>query len=71
MNHGLAFDQVAKYFMCLKYRSMPASDFTVNSKEWERFPDDIKHILKTAVRELESGHGARAFPPRNGNMRPL
>lgn len=51
MNHRLGFDQAAKYFIYPEYRSMPASDFTVNTKEWERLPDDIKEILKTAVRE--------------------
>jgi TRAP-type mannitol/chloroaromatic compound transport system substrate-binding protein len=51
MNHRLGFDQVAKYFIYPEYRSMPASDFTVNTKEWAKLPDDIKQILKTAVRE--------------------
>jgi len=51
MNHRMGFDQVAKYFIYPEYRSMPAGDFTVNKKEWEKLPDDIKQILKTAVRE--------------------
>jgi TRAP-type mannitol/chloroaromatic compound transport system substrate-binding protein len=51
MNHRLGFDQVAKYFIYPEYRSMPASDFTVNTKEWEKLPPDIQQILKTAVRE--------------------
>jgi TRAP-type mannitol/chloroaromatic compound transport system substrate-binding protein len=37
---------------------MPANDFTVNRKEWERLPDDIKQILKNPVRELYRGSTA-------------
>ena len=50
MNHRMGFDQVAKYFVHPEYRSLPISDFTVNTKEWNRLPDDIKAIVETAVR---------------------
>jgi TRAP-type mannitol/chloroaromatic compound transport system substrate-binding protein len=51
MNHRLGFDQVAKYFIYPEYRSMPASDFTVNTKQWKKLPPDIQEILKAAIRE--------------------
>ena len=50
MNHRMGFDQVAGYFVYPEYRSLPISDFTVNTKEWNRLPDDIKAIVETAVR---------------------
>ena len=50
MNHRMGFDQVAKYFIYPEYRSLPISDFTVNTKEWNKLPDDIKAIVETAVR---------------------
>lgn len=50
MNHRMGFDQVAKYFVYPEYRSLPISDFTVNTKEWNKLPDDIKAIVETAVR---------------------
>jgi TRAP-type mannitol/chloroaromatic compound transport system substrate-binding protein len=54
----LGFDQLARYFIYPEYRSMPASAFTVNRKEWERLPDDIKQMLKNPVRELYRGSPA-------------
>jgi len=50
MNHRMGFDQVAKYFVYPEYRSMPISDFTVNTKEWNRLPGDINAIVQAAVR---------------------
>ena len=51
MNKRMGFFQVAKYFNFPGFHSMPVGDFTVNMKEWNKLPDDIKQILKTAVRE--------------------
>ena len=50
MNMRLGFDQVCKYFIYPEYRSMPMSDFSVNTREWNKLPDDIKAIVQTAVR---------------------
>lgn len=50
MNYRMGFDQVAKYFVYPEYRSLPISDFTVNTGEWNRLPDDIKAIVEAAVR---------------------
>jgi len=51
MNQRMGFFQVAKYFNYPGFHSMPVGDFTVNIKEWNKLPDDIKQILKTACRE--------------------
>ena len=51
MNQRLGFFQVAKYFNFPGFHSMPVGDFTVNQKEWNKLPDDIKQILKSAVRQ--------------------
>jgi TRAP-type mannitol/chloroaromatic compound transport system substrate-binding protein len=51
MNQRMGFWQVAKYTNYPGFHSMPLGDFTVNIKEWDKLPDDIKHILKTACRE--------------------
>jgi len=51
MNQRMGFYQVAKYTNSPGFHSMPLGDFTVNIKEWNKLPDDIKHILKTACRE--------------------
>lgn len=51
MNRRMGFYQVAKYFIYPGFRSMPVGDFTVNIKEWNKLPADIKQILRTAVRE--------------------
>jgi TRAP-type mannitol/chloroaromatic compound transport system substrate-binding protein len=52
VNHRMGFSRVAKYYIYPEYRSMPISDFTINKKEWEKLPADIKQILKSMVREL-------------------
>jgi TRAP-type mannitol/chloroaromatic compound transport system substrate-binding protein len=52
VNHRLGFSRVAKYYIWPGFRSMPVSDFTVNKKEWEKLPEDIKQILTSLVREL-------------------
>jgi len=51
MNQRMGFWQVAKYTNYPGFHSMPLGDFTVNMKEWNKLPDDIKQILKTACRE--------------------
>jgi TRAP-type mannitol/chloroaromatic compound transport system substrate-binding protein len=51
MNQRLGFFEVAKYYNYPGFHSMPIGDFTVNIKEWNKLPDDIKQILKTACRE--------------------
>ncbi len=50
MNKRMGFNQIAKYFVYPEYRSMPISDFDVNTKEWDKLPADIKAIVETAVR---------------------
>jgi TRAP-type mannitol/chloroaromatic compound transport system substrate-binding protein len=52
INHRMNFDRVAKYYIYPGFRSMPVSDFTINRDAWNKLPDDIKQILRTAVREL-------------------
>ncbi len=51
MNQRMGFFQVAKYYNYPGFHSMPIGDFTVNINEWNKLPDDIKQILKTATRE--------------------
>ncbi len=51
MNQRMGFFQVAKYTNYPGFHSMPLGDFTVNIKEWNKLPDDIKQILKSACRE--------------------
>jgi TRAP-type mannitol/chloroaromatic compound transport system substrate-binding protein len=50
MNLRLGFHQVCKYFIYPEYRSMPISDFSINTDEWNKLPEDIQQILVTAVR---------------------
>ncbi len=54
VNHRMGFSRVAKYYIWPGFRSMPISDFTVNKTEWEKLPEDIKQILTSMVRELNS-----------------
>jgi len=54
VNHRMGFSRVTKYYIYPEYRSMPISDFTINKKEWEKLPGDIKQILKSLVRELNA-----------------
>jgi TRAP-type mannitol/chloroaromatic compound transport system substrate-binding protein len=51
MNNRMGFYRVAKYTNYPGFHSMPLGDFTVNVKEWNKLPDDIKAILVTATRE--------------------
>lgn len=51
MNQRMGFFQVAKYTNYPGFHSMPLGDFTVNINEWNKLPDDIKQILKSACRE--------------------
>lgn len=53
--------RVAKYFNYPGYHSLPQADFTVNKREWEKLPDDIKAILEVAVREWAFDFSQRAF----------
>lgn len=50
-NYRLGLHQVAKYFNYPGFHSMPQADFTVNKKAWNELPDDIKEIVRIAVRE--------------------
>jgi TRAP-type mannitol/chloroaromatic compound transport system substrate-binding protein len=51
MNNRMGFYEIAKYTNYPGFHSMAFGDFTVNLKEWEKLPDDIKAILETATRE--------------------
>jgi TRAP-type mannitol/chloroaromatic compound transport system substrate-binding protein len=51
MNNRMGFYQVAKYTNYPGFHSMPLGDFTVNMKEWNKLPDDIKAILVSATRQ--------------------
>ena len=51
MNNRMGFYRVAKYTNYPGFHSMPLAAFTVNINEWNKLPDDIKAILKTACRE--------------------
>mgnify|MGYP006287278279 CR=1 FL=1 len=51
MNYRMGYSQIAKYFNYPGFHSMPAGDFVVNQDEWNKLPDDIKAIIKTASRE--------------------
>ncbi len=51
MNQRMGFFEVAKYYIYPGFHSMPLAGFTVNINEWNKLPDDIKQILKTACRE--------------------
>ena len=51
MNQRMGFYQVAKYTNYPGFHSMPLGDFTVNTQEWNKLPDDIKAILESATRE--------------------
>ena len=51
MNQRMGFFQVAKFFNYPGFHSMAMGDFTVNKKEWDKLPEDIKQILITATRE--------------------
>ena len=51
INDKMGFHQMAPYFTYPGFHSMPVGDFTVNQKEWDKLPEDIKQILTTATRE--------------------
>ena len=48
MNNRMGFYEIAKYTNYPGFHSMPLGDFTVNMKEWNKLPDDIKAILESA-----------------------
>ena len=50
-NDKIGFHQVAPYFTYPGFHSMPIGDFTVNQKEWDKLPPDIKQILTSMSRE--------------------
>lgn len=51
MNQRMGFNKVAKYYNYPGFHSMPIGTLDVNINEWNKLPDDIKQILKTATRE--------------------
>ncbi len=51
INDKMGFHQMAPYFTSPGFHSMPVGDFTVNQKEWDKLPEDIKQILVAATRE--------------------
>jgi TRAP-type mannitol/chloroaromatic compound transport system substrate-binding protein len=51
MNLRMNFPQVAKFYNYPGFHSMALMDFSVNTGEWNKLPDDIKAILESAVRE--------------------
>jgi TRAP-type mannitol/chloroaromatic compound transport system substrate-binding protein len=51
MNNRMGLYRIAKYTNYPGFHSMPMGDFTVNLQEWNKLPDDIKAILKSATRE--------------------
>jgi TRAP-type mannitol/chloroaromatic compound transport system substrate-binding protein len=59
VNHRMGFSRVAKYYIWPGFRSMPISDFTINNKEWNKLPEDLKLLLKSMVRELNYDQLAR------------
>lgn len=52
MNKSWGIYKVAKYTGYPGWHSWPTLDFVVNGKEWEKLPDDLKQIVKTAFREF-------------------
>jgi TRAP-type mannitol/chloroaromatic compound transport system substrate-binding protein len=50
VNYQMGFQQVCKYFIYPEYRSLAVGDITINTKEWNKLPDDLKAILKEAGR---------------------
>jgi TRAP-type mannitol/chloroaromatic compound transport system substrate-binding protein len=52
MNEKLAFHSLAKFTNYPGFHSMGVGDFSVNQKEWDKLPEDIKQILKTATHEM-------------------
>ena len=61
LNMMSGLHKVAKYFNYPGFHSLPQGDFSVNKKEWEKLPDDIKAILEVAVREWGFDLSNRAF----------
>lgn len=52
MNYRMKFHEVAKFYNYPGFHSMATMDFSVNQAEWEKLPEDIKAILKIAVRDF-------------------
>ena len=51
LNYALGLHKVSGYFNYPGFHSLPQGDFAVNQKAWDELPDDIKAILKVAVRD--------------------
>jgi len=51
MNARMGFFEVARYFNYPGFHSMPIGDFTVNRRQWNKLPSDIRQILQVAVRD--------------------
>ncbi len=51
INNKTGFHQIAPYFTYPGFHSMPVGDFTVNQKEWDKLPADIKQIVSSLCRE--------------------
>lgn len=52
LNKDFGIYPVAKYTIYPGWHSLPTLDFVVNAKEWEKLPDDIKQIIRSAWREF-------------------
>jgi len=45
VNYQMGFHQVCKYFIYPEYRSLAVGDITINKKEWDKLPADLKDIV--------------------------
>ena len=52
LNKDFGIYPVAKYTVYPGWHSLPTLDFVVNAKAWEKLPNDIKQIVRTAWREF-------------------
>lgn len=51
INNKTGFHQIAPFFTYPGFHSMPVGDFSVNQKEWDKLPADIKQIVSSLIRE--------------------
>ncbi|MFH1060174.1 MAG: TRAP transporter substrate-binding protein [Pseudomonadota bacterium] len=51
INNKTGFHQIAPFFTYPGFHSMPVGDFSVNQKEWDKLPADIKQIVSSLCRE--------------------
>ncbi len=54
VNMSYGFHKIAKYFNYPGIHSMPLGVITVNKKEYEKLPDDIKGILESSIHSWHS-----------------